>query len=434
MKYGLDPNFRFTVSRAIYKGMLQFLAEQEGRKYVIQPLPINSFAISKGENNEFILNWKATQDTLSKDAQPTKYYVMERIGGKDGFKNIATTRVPTYKVEISDNNIHCYQIIAANDGGKSFPSETLALGVAKDSKGDVLVVNGFTRISAPDWFDAGKIAGFYDAKDHGVPYVKDISFIGSMFEYRRDIPWMDDDAAGFGASRANYETKVIAGNTFDYPYLHGSAIMDAGYSFVSSSVQAINDGGQEMNKYKFVDLILGKQKETIVGRGAVPNKYKAFPKELQKAITSYCNNGGNLFISGAYVASDIWDNKNSDKEDIKFAENVLGYKWRVGQASVTGEAFVVPTIYKTFKNEEFKFSNELNKDMYVVESPDSFYPADDNTGSTFMRYKENNLVAGVLTYKPTYKVCVIGFPFETIKEQDSRNILMEQVMEFLNTK
>ena len=54
-----------------------------------------------------------------------------------------------------------------------------------------------------------------------------------MKEYRRSIPWMDDDASGFGDSYGNYETQVIAGNTFDYPAIHGAAILKAGYSFVS---------------------------------------------------------------------------------------------------------------------------------------------------------------------------------------------------------
>ena len=41
-----------------------------------------------------------------------------------------------------------------------------------------------------------------------------------MKEYRRSIPWMDDDASGFGDSYGDQEGKVIAGNTFDYPAIH----------------------------------------------------------------------------------------------------------------------------------------------------------------------------------------------------------------------
>lgn len=77
--------------------------------------------------------------------------------------------------------------------------------------------------------------------DHGVPYLKDISYIGRMKEFRRQIPWMDDDASGFGDSYADYETQVICGNTFDYPSVHGAAILNAGYSFVSCSDEAVED-------------------------------------------------------------------------------------------------------------------------------------------------------------------------------------------------
>lgn len=433
MKYGLDPTFRFTVSRAIYKGMLQFIAERDGREYMVQPLPVNAFAITPGGNGKYTLTWKATPDTLSENSDAEYYIVYERIN--DGaFRSVATTTEPKYEVEVKDNDIHSYRIVAGNKGGVSFPSEVLALGVAKESKGNVLVVNGFTRVSAPDWFDSGEIAGFYDAHDHGVPYQQDISFIGSMFEYRRDIPWMDDDAAGFGASRANYETKVIAGNTFDYTAIHGEAIMKAGYSFVSSSLAAVESGDAALTGYNTVDLILGKQKETIVGRGAVPNRYKIYSPALQNAIRAYTKAGGNVFISGAYVASDLWDKKEPVEADKKFAAEVLGYKWRVDQASVTGEAYTVATRYKQLKESSYCFSNELNEEMYAVESPDSFYPADEKVGASFMRYTENNLIAGTVLAKDGYKTCVIGFPFETIRCNEQRADLMSQILNFFNAK
>ena len=120
-----------------------------------------------------------------------------------------------------------------NDVGRSFPSETLSLGEAAGSQGDVLVVNGFTRVSAPDWFDGPDRAGFDDNKDHGVPYIQQINYLGSQYEFRRSLEWKDDDAPGFGSSRSDHETMNVAGNTFDYPAVHGEALMNAGYSFVS---------------------------------------------------------------------------------------------------------------------------------------------------------------------------------------------------------
>ncbi len=434
MKYGLDPTFRFTVSRAIYKGMLQFLAERDGRKYMVQPLPVNSFAITPQEGNKFLLTWEPTTDTLTVNSDASSYLVYERIG-KGAFQLIAETQEPLYVAEVEDNKIHSYKIVAKNEGGKSFPSEVLSLGIAPESKGTVLVVNGFTRISAPDWFEAGEIAGFYDERDHGVPYINDIGFIGSQFEYRREIPWMDDDAAGFGASRSNYEDKVIAGNTFDYPIVHGEAIMSAGYSFVSSSVKAFETDSISAEKYMAVDMIMGKQKEVKIGRGAVPNKFKVLSPELMNTITEYTKTGGNVLLTGAFIATDIWDKKNAVEEEKTFAADVLGYKWRVGQAAIEGSIYAVPSVYKELSNDAtWTFEMTLNDKIYAVESPDALYPADTKTGATVLRYSENNIPAGVASAKNGYKTFVMGVPFEVIETAEGRNAFMKNVLDFFGNK
>lgn len=432
MKYGLDPSFRFTVSRAIYKGMLQFIANRDNRPYVVQPLPIKAFAINKKGNGEYLLSWEPTEDKQEASAKPSFYIIEERI--EDGeFKKIAMVEVAEYIAEIKDDKIHSYRIIAGNDGGVSFPSEVLALCDKGNDAESVTIVNGFTRVSAPDWFESGDIAGFNDRKDHGVPYVYDISYIGEQTEFRRNIPWMDDDAAGFGASRANYETKVIAGNTFDYVFVHGKSIANAGYSFVSSNVDAF---AMAVDTPKIIDLILGKQKEIKVGTGAYGTKYKTFPVELQNRLRSLASKGVDVMVTGAYVATDLWDNPLSNKttleNDQEFAAEVLGYKWRTGQASTTGEAYQVQSRFAEFGNAQYKFSNTLNDSCYVVESPDSFYPSNDKEGATIMRYDENNLVSGIACNKGSYQTVVIGFPFEAITTEYQRNKLMKSTLDFFS--
>ncbi len=434
MKYGLDPTFRFAVSRAVYKGMLQFLANRDGREYVVQPLPVQAFAINGGNSGKYTLSWSETVDSLEETAHPTYYIVQERREGEVGFRDIATVKETEYTVNISDNDIHSYRIVAGNDGGISFPSEVLALCYKPGAK-QVLIVNGFTRVSGPDWFDSGEIAGFYNARDGGVPYVQDINFIGEQFEFRREIPWMDDDSAGFGASRSNYETQVIAGNTFDYPAIHGQSIKAAGYGFVSMSVRAFIVSNTADNP-KMLDLILGKQKEIKRGTGLYGTDCKAFPGPLQDKLREYTQKGGSIFVSGSYIATDIWDNPYSSKDvasaDKKFAQEVLGYTWRVGQASVTGEAYEVKSRYKAFSGGDFEFYNTLNSEMYAVESPDSFFASDSDKGATILRYSENNLVAGTAYDQGKYRTVALGFPFETIRAVDGRNLLMKQIIKFLN--
>ncbi len=434
MKYGLDPQFRFDVSRAIYKGIIKFIAQRDHRDYVIQPLPVSAFAINQLSDNLYMLNWEPTPDPLCSNADAKRYIVLEQVGSDGGFKEIEIVDQPFYSVHIDDNEIHSFKIIALNDGGRSFPSETLSVGVAKHSKGTVMVVNDFTRVSAPDWFEDKKLAGFYDNKDHGVPYMEQINYLGSQFEFRRHLEWRDDDAPGFGACRSNYETQNIAGNTFNYPTVHGAALMEAGYSFVSSSVKAIESGTMELERYKALDIIMGKQKETKTGRGAKPSRFKALTPSLMNVITSYTRGGGNVLMTGAYVASDIWDKDNPSQNEINFAKNVMGYTWVDGRATLLGEAYSVPTTLKMSDGMgNLTFYNQLNSDFYAVESPDAIKASDDR-GATILRYKENNIPAGIASSRYGYKTVVVGFPFETIKNADERNEFMHRVMNFFENK
>ena len=244
---------------------------------------------------------------------------------------------------------------------------------------------------------------------------------------------MDDDASGFGDSYSNYETQVIAGNTFDYPALHGAAILKAGYSFVSCSDEAVEHGQVSLNDYKHTDLILGKECQTKIGRGGVkPLEFKTFSKPMQERITAYCNGGGNIFVSGAYVGTDLWDNRlaPANEEDKKFATEVLKYKWRAGQAALTGKVNCVASPFPSLVG-DYTYYNKPNSNMYVVESPDAIEPAV-KEAYTVMRYPENNLSAGV-AYRGAYKTCVLGFPFESIRTAEERACLMNAILTFFDT-
>ena len=75
------------------------------------------------------------------------------------------------------------------------------------------------------------------------------------------------------------------------------------------------------------------------GGGVKPLEFKTFSKPMQEAIVAYCKQGGNIFVSGAFVGTDLWDNRlaTADEADKKFAMEVLKYKWRVGQAATMGK-------------------------------------------------------------------------------------------------
>jgi len=432
MKYGLDPMFRFDVSRAIYKGMLKFIAQRDHRSYVIQPLPVNNFAIGKSDAHQYLLTWNPTHDELSEGADATGYIVCERVGLDGGFKEIATVKSPQYSVTINDHKIHSYRIIAMNDGGRSFPSEVLSLGEASSSKGDVLVVNGFTRVSGPDWFEDSVRAGFDDNKDHGVPYIQQINYLGSQYEFRRNIEWKDDDSPGFGASRSDCETMNVAGNTFDYPAVHGEALMNAGYSFVSCSQQAL-ESHYNTGDYRVMDLILGKQKEISTGSGLKPTRFKIYTSGLMSALRDFTQQGGSIIMSGSFVGSDLWDNAagNNDVQGQTFAREVLGFEGLNGRASLDGTIVAVDCPASSLAKEgTWEFVNKLNDKQYAVESPDAIR-ASDSRGFTWLRYGENGLPAAIASDRGGYRTVVLGFPLEAMTYSSDCTSLMQRILDYL---
>ena len=441
MRYGLDPGFRFTVSRAIYKGMLKFLAYLNGFDYTVQPLPVTGFELHLNPEGDACLSWEPVEDPLEPTARATGYILYSRVDD-GGFDNGRALDEAHAEVPIQPGHIYSFRVAATNAGGESFPSETLSVGVVSNEAPTVLVINNFDRISAPVSFASSDslYAGFMNRLDGGVPYVRDISFIGNQHEFRRHIPWMDDDSAGFGASDSDYETKVIAGNTFDYPYVHGTAWMNAGYNFVSASRSAVEQKRIAMNRYTVADLICGKQLTTQVGRqGACALRYEVFPQGLREQITDFTRVGGSLLVSGAYVGSDLWEPVFPFPVDSclqadyftpgkQFATEVLHYKWMTNSAAVTGQVRGEQNPCGITRNSRYYFNQQPGSRVYCVESPDGLTPVGDGA-CTIFRYAENNISAGV-AYKGDYKTVVLGFPVETLETQEQVDCLIGEIARF----
>lgn len=430
MRYGHDPRFRFTVSRAIYKAVLKYITHNNGQKYTVQPLPVEQFNSSFQGKTKVILNWEAVTDPLEPTAQPSGYVVYTRIGN-GGFDNGRFTETNTFSLNIETGKIFSFKVTAINKGGESFPSEILSVYRANNNQKEVMIVNAFDRVSGPAFFSDNGKTGFDNDADPGVPYLSDISFTGKQYEFDRKQPWKNDDNPGFGASYGNMETKVIAGNTFDYPYLHGKAIKEAGYSFVSTSVKAVTQGKINLNNFRYVNIILGKQKQTSVGISKKEMEYKTFPLALQQCLINYSRAGGNMLISGAFTGSDFYNGNYINTGDKLFMESILKFRYNPSKSDFSYRVKMVSSPFPHFHRNEFSLHDSPQAQMYYLESTDVIEPAGAGAVS-FCRYASTNMSAGVI-YSGSYKVCVTGFPFESIKSEKERNKLMESVLLFFST-
>ena len=502
MTYALDPEFKFTVSRAIYKGILKYLAYISGSDYTVQPLPVTGFSAglmeTGGSKTGIRLSWDPRIDPTEPTAAPDCYIVYKRtydpfgIEEMPGFDSGTLVSGTEYTDRIEPGKLYSYKVVAVNRGGMSFPSEILSAGYIPES-GTVLVVNGFTETSSPARFAKcdSTFAGFDFNSDHGVPYISDISYTGEQYGYDRTDQWIHDDRPGFGASYLDYGPQSVAGNTFDYPSIHGTALMRAGYSFCSTSLSAYLNQRADAGKYPATDLIFGKQTGEFLDSC------------LMSVLSEYCAQGGSLIVSGANIGKCSWYDSgtvypatavlesamsglrsSADRlmdlkdtlsgpdsgmisaridstaaaierivteagkmlgEDLsaimrgndtrftayRLASDIFGFQWSNGSASTSGAVRTVNNCGGLFNDRQLDvtFTTEPNPRIYCVESPDAIIPSDDQS-FTFMRYETGNTSAAV-AYDGDHRCVSLGFPIEALTSQQQVDDLMREVIRFL---
>lgn len=400
LAYGFRPDFQFTLSRSIYKSILKYLADMHNTRYTVQPLPVSHFAITEGKKkNTFDLRWSPVEDPLEPTATPQGYIVYTRIG-YGGFDNGVYVNKPRISVSVEPGLIYSFKVTAVNKGGESFPSEILAAYKAKQAKGTVLIVNGFHRTSGPAIINNKNRQGFDLIADPGIPYIYSTSYCGYQQNFDRNRPGLETPN-GLGYSGNELEGKQIAGNTFDYPFIHGKSIQRAGgYSFVSCSDETLENGSTLLSNYKIIDYICGAEK-------------KIFSSSVQKCLYNYCMQGGKLFMSGSYIGSCLPTNTN-------FAKKILKCNFG-GSINMTHSG----AIYGT--GIHFNIPRYANEQTYAVPSPECLLP--ENPAFSAFVYTDGGYSAGI-AFKGKHSTFVLGFPFESITDAESRNHIMKSILNF----
>lgn len=391
MVQGLNPEFKFIVSRAIYKAFLKFLHEQDGTPYVVQPLPVKNFAIQRKSGNEIELIWEEQVDSLEKTANPTYYIVYAREEGKD-WDNGKRVRNSHYTLHLKEGIQYDFRIAAGNDGGQSLNSETLTAYIANANAKTALIINGFTRVAAPEMMAWDSITGGILPYSHAISYGTEISYLGEQFNYNRMDPWHSDDDCGFGMNFADHAKEVNKGNTYDYPVMHGNVLKKMGLSFVSCSMGFMENQNEEaFNSYDLVDVILGKEKGNLM------------PAHFRAATKHYLDNGGNMLIAGSYVTTAM-----KSEADTAFMHQTLKYIHKTSMASNAGR---FQTMYNVLTNRTYHWEMVPNERIIECEAPDGI---DITNGSVRIgRYEDNGVCAGIAYDK---QLIVLPMMLESVVE------------------
>lgn len=411
MKWGQDPNFRFTLARSIYKTIVKYINSQHGHNYVIQPLAPSQFSLEFVDGNKVRLSWAATNDPQEATSRPNSYNVYTAIG-KGGFDNGKNMKGLGYTVALEPGVVYNFRITAVNRGGESFPTETLSAVYQPGAKKTILVVNGFHRISAPAVIDNDSLQGFDMDTDPGVPDGWTTGWNGRQICFDKS-KMGKEGPGGLGYCDNELAGKFIVGNTFDFVNTHVRAMASAKkYNIVSCTKACVEIGKVNLQKYACVDLILGLEKYD-------PNAlkyYKTFSPVLRQKLLAYTQAHGRLIVSGSYLGADM-----TEKDEQQFLSKVLKLRYAGNDHSnsdphVTGMGIT------------FDFYKSLNDVHYAATSPDIIQPV--APAYCAMQYSDGT-DACVAYGGADYRCFTMGFPFECITLEKDRNNIMRGILNYV---
>ena len=416
MKYGHDPYFKFALARSVYKTLLRFVNFEHGVKnVVVQPLPVHAFSATlSADGAQVHLKWKPTTDEQESTAQPTSYILYTKVNDEAFDNGLNIGSATDYALTISPDKRYNFRITAVNAGGESFPSETLSVMHASKGKGTVLIVNGFNRLSGPAQVETADSIGFCLEKDMGVPYLYTTAFAGAQRNFS-PLGAGHEGAASLGYCGHEWMGKTLAGNTFDYPVEHGRAIASCGeFSFCSMSREAFEDKDIRIRDYAAIDYIAGEEADMTYNLRPA----KCLTDAVRQRLTYYLKEGkGALLLSGCYVGMDNW----KDDTSRAFLEDVLKVRYDGTTLDCTETAKGL--------NLEFSIYRQPNAQHYAAQHPDALLPDSKQAFPAFAY--ANGQGAGVAYKGRNYRTVTIGFPFECIKEQKTRNVAMHALLTFL---
>ncbi|MCK5782429.1 MAG: hypothetical protein KAH10_07540 [Flavobacteriales bacterium] len=420
MKYGLNPNFKFDVSRSIYIGVLKFLSYSNNHDYIVSPLAVNSFSINY-KDKKLYLNWKETVDEKEESARADAYIVYKKVGNA-GFDNGTLVKGNEYIFDdINLGDVYSFKVKALNKGGVSFFSETLSSSILDYKDKPVLIMNAFEKLSGPEFIDTDSLGGFPQWKKSSVADGIEYSFTGNQYNFDKNDPWITNPRTGHGASYSDYEGVKASGNTFNYPLVHGKQFVKNGISFVSTSIKAFENNTETFLDYRVIDLIYGKQSTYSVHVNKKDYDYSIFRESTRKAFSAWLKNGKSILISGAFIASDVFiDNKN-DSIRTNWVKDNFNYNIVTNNASASG---------KFIGKNSYKVNKRADDTKYELRSIDAIEPVSD--GKIIYRYKDNNYPSAVSSELNGVKILVFGFPIGSVVE--NRDNFFEDLIEILKIK
>jgi len=358
----MDPDFRHIIARGLYSGTVDYFTDNTG--VYLPEAPSAPFALSRGKGR-VLVGWEPP--LFGTEAEAYRIYYSRH---PHCFTDYITIDAKTFQKEMSldPDSLYYFQIRSVNDGGVSFPTETLS-AFSATSGTSCLIVNGFDRL---DW----KVQ----------------------------------------------ETE----NTRNFVIQHATSVLDAAvnlgrdFSISSSSNEAVAKSLVSLDEFSMVDWISGEESvryDITFGKGFTDDR--VFSPEERDKIKEFLVKGGRIFLSGSDIA---WDLENhGDTSGKEFLNDIL----RCGLIEDDASSDSIEGVGGLFNGVHFLL-DDGTFGIYDVDSPDALGVLEG--GEEVLRFTETTKTAGIIRQGPDYYMVLFSFPFEAIVGNENRSDVMEGVL------
>ncbi len=379
------PAGREWLARASVRGLIKHLAGYyaSGIANTNAPdRPVNLKAVNSG-SGQVTVSWAMPTRDAASGGLPQGFVLYTSTDGQ-GFGNpisvpgaSATNKVIT---NLNAGATIFFKVCATNAGGESFDSAVAGARVTSGgAKAGVLAVDGFTRN------DAGLAPTRYFAN-------------------------------GLNGNVTLVRPRMI--NGFDYVKEHGLALAAAGQTF--DCVDAALASSALLTNYAKVVWMLGE--ESTVD--------ETFSSAEQTAATAYLNAGGRLLVSGAEIGWDLGRAGVSSTADVNFFTNVLRAVYSA-DSGATGQVTGTAGGFLSGVSIAFNYTNLLPQ-VYAANYPDVLRVGSGAVTAAVYGASASGTSGAIVQYSnATYRTVVMGFPFETITNEETRATVMTKAMQFL---
>lgn len=366
-----DPKVRNVHGKAAYRAAVQYFNNFRGGPLAYLPEPPVRFRAVNNGTGGVTLSWQPGPTGSSKGEAATGYRVYKSPDGLGFDGGTAVTGTSYTFTGLAPGQTWYFRVTGVNAGGESFPTDTLAARVRASGKPRLLIVNGYDRL-----------------------------------DRYNNIP-----RAGM-ASRVE-QLILDRNNSYSYVRQHAQAVAAHGLTFDSTDNESVISGDIALTGYLSVVWISGEEASAD----------QPFSSTERTRLSAFLNSGGkSLFVSGAEIGYDLVGRS----VDPAFYSNYLGATY---QGDDGGSYQAAGVAGSAFAGLSMDFSP--GSTGYDADYPDKLGATGGSVvAATYTGGGSGGAAVQFSGGSPARKVINLGFPFENINSETTRNQVMSAALSF----